>query len=312
MNKEVMKRMIPVLLLAGSLGCSSAAAGSTASVKEAPASSAESETAEAAPETEQVAGISSTEINGALEQEEIELPEVHFSRAAQIPVVKVNVYDRDFTMPFDAKDLTSMPGIKVTQSADDVLINNSYVDDGYCTLSVTIDKNNKVTRISDNQSNYWGIMTENGLRRGMSEKDVTDTLTKQGVKYEKEAFNTELWMYYYVAENDDDEYTQAAYTYTCGTNGVYAVDVTLMKTDEYYFTAEELSGLAANYCYCDGAKAWAPYYNMTINLDGTFSIQLYEETDGHTATWAWYKVNRMGKGIDLMTNKEVDFLKYVQ
>lgn len=296
------------LLLAG---CSSAAPAASSSAQ-ASSSSEEAAVTEEAPQaetTEEVAGVTTSDVNGTLEQGDIELPQQEFSRALQPVKVNVNVFDQNLTMPFDAKELTSLNGIKATQDETDKLISNTYLSDGYCTLSVTIDKNNKITRISDNQSNYWGLMTEDGLRRGVTEQTVLDTL--KNVQYKKETFNDQLWMYYYEVENDDLDYPYAVYTYTCGEGGVYAVDVTLLGLGEDYFAAEDLAKLAANYYYYDGAKEWAPYYNMSINLDGTFDIQLYEDNGTNTATWAWYKVNRMGKGIDILTNQPVDFMKYL-
>ena len=310
-----MKAAVLALLLALA-GCSSSAGTSAAAASSAKeeTSAAQESASEASSEaaTGEVAAAQTAEVNGAGTQEGFKLPEQQFSRLSELVKTVVNVYDVDFTTPFDAKELTSMQGVKVTQSDEDKLISNSYIDDGYCKLSVTIDENNKVTRISDNQSNYWGIMTANGIRRGLTEQEVLDIFTKENIKYEKETFNQDLWMYYYLTENDDYDYPQAVYTITCGKNGVLAVDVTLMKFDEYYFTAEDLSKLASNYYYYSGAKEWPPYYNMQINLDGTFTIQLLEDAETHTATWATYKVNRMGKGIDVITNQPVNFMDYVQ
>ena len=86
---------------------------------------------------------------------------------------------------------------------------------------------------------------------------------------------------------------------------------------ELTFGEEKQSVRGFGCCFSElGAKA-LDYYERTYgyrpgyadtddNGDGTYTIHLYDITNGHTATSAWYNVDAWGYGTDAIFGETVD------
>ena len=83
----------------------------------------------------------------------------------------------------------------------------------------------------------------------------------------------------------------------------------LKAVESETYKPKELGELAQLY-YFRSSGYYPPKADVTENKDGTFTIHLYEvvEQDGdtHTATSAWYTVDKAGAGTDDITGKKVD------
>lgn len=80
-----------------------------------------------------------------------------------------------------------------------------------------------------------------------------------------------------------------------------------------FYSDKELEIMARN-CYADkhrGTK-YVPKNIDIHSVEGTaVIIQLYDEMEDHTATAAWYEIDRFtGEGKDTMTDESIDFNQY--
>ena len=73
-----------------------------------------------------------------------------------------------------------------------------------------------------------------------------------------------------------------------------------------FYSNEEARTLALS--FYQAQTGYAPQYaGVQNNADGTLTIQLYDEVDGHNSTSAWYTVDRVTLvGTDDMTGETVD------
>ncbi len=92
-----------------------------------------------------------------------------------------------------------------------------------------------------------------------------------------------------------------------------AVDTSASQSSSKTYTGKELGKLAQDY-YRSQNGYCPPEVDVTFNDNGTFTIQLYENVkndsgSGHTATSAWYTVDRYGNGKNDITEEKVQFGK---
>lgn len=75
--------------------------------------------------------------------------------------------------------------------------------------------------------------------------------------------------------------------------------------DLEFFTNEELAGYASELYEQQYGKT-PPCVETQTNVDGTVTIQLYENLSDHNSTWAWYTVDRRtGIGTDDISGEEI-------
>lgn len=77
-----------------------------------------------------------------------------------------------------------------------------------------------------------------------------------------------------------------------------------------FYTNQELQYIAL--AYYQAQSGYTPQYSGVLtNDDGTASIQLYDETDGHNSTSAWYTIDRVTlTGTDDISGETVDMTAY--
>ena len=73
-----------------------------------------------------------------------------------------------------------------------------------------------------------------------------------------------------------------------------------------FYSSRELGDMALD--YYEEHNDYRPEYVAWINnLDGTVTLQLYDNMGDHNSTSAWYTIDRFsGKGTDDITNTEID------
>lgn len=91
---------------------------------------------------------------------------------------------------------------------------------------------------------------------------------------------------------------KATITITGKNKKKYKCKVTVKQRKVY--TRKEIGKLAQK--YYERHYSYKPCYNTSVNEDGLYVIQIFEDHPDHIVTLDWYTVNKYGFGIDFFGN----------
>ncbi len=242
-----------------------------------------------------------------------------FSTEAVGSMSTVTIDGKKYTMPIKAKQLAAN-GWTVSKAEDKKQDKSKVkaftVSKGDREFSAQEDKTGNISKLAENSAATDAIVLPGGIKSGIEEKELLaklktiplpwkSTSDKKNAKVKKYQITVPLL--------SGQGYPACDYEITVEDQKVSTIGIGMVSECGSEGWAPVVLGYRAADHYNSENKEMPPFYGLEEEENKDVSVRLYEDHEDHIATLGMFRMDRSGKGYDMIGDPEaakiIDFIK---